>query len=379
MAKLLVQESNGAREFELVDLEVNIGRELDNTLRLSDPSISRHHAVIRQTATGWEVHDLGSSNGVLVNGTKLETAPLEDGDRITLGQMQLTFVDPKPAAPAEEKSPLGTVRMDIGEMAKLQAGTTAETPVEPFIPSPRIELAAPVAPAPPPGPDPVPAAAPAPWPSQGFREVAPAPAFLAPYLPAQPDEAQPVLGADGQIERGDLITRVLAGLIDFSPMIALSLLGTLLSMAFRPTLGGLGTAMGAGCLLGLVQLALWVGYLLFLPWCWMKFGASPGKKIMKLRVVPEANPAGRLDLGACVLRLLGYFVNAIIAWVIMVPIGIALVAIFGLGAGFNSTFVLATRICGLGVGLLPYLMILGAERKALEDIFSKSLVIKVDR
>ena len=45
MAKLLVQESNGAREFELVDLEVQIGRELDNALRLADPSISRHHAV----------------------------------------------------------------------------------------------------------------------------------------------------------------------------------------------------------------------------------------------------------------------------------------------------------------------------------------------
>ena len=35
MAKLLVQESSGVREFELVDNEVKVGRELDNTLRLA--------------------------------------------------------------------------------------------------------------------------------------------------------------------------------------------------------------------------------------------------------------------------------------------------------------------------------------------------------
>ena len=52
MAKLQVQESGGAREFELVDVEVSIGRELDNALRLPDPSISRHHAVIRQAGAG---------------------------------------------------------------------------------------------------------------------------------------------------------------------------------------------------------------------------------------------------------------------------------------------------------------------------------------
>jgi predicted component of type VI protein secretion system len=127
MAKLLVQESNGSREFELVDLEVNIGRELDNTLRLSDPSISRHHAVIRLGQDGYEIHDLQSSNGVLLNGNKVPSGPLHDGDRITLGQMQLTFVDP-PRPPAGPASPLGTVRMDADALAKLWAGPPPEIP-----------------------------------------------------------------------------------------------------------------------------------------------------------------------------------------------------------------------------------------------------------
>jgi len=127
MAKLLVQEGNGAREFELVDLEINIGRELDNTLRLPDPSISRHHAVIRLGPAGYEIQDLQSSNGVLINGSKVAAAPLRDGDRITLGQMQLTFVDPQLAV--TENNPLGTVRMNMEDMAKIQAGATIETPV----------------------------------------------------------------------------------------------------------------------------------------------------------------------------------------------------------------------------------------------------------
>ena len=97
MAKMLVQETAGLREFELVDDEVPIGRELDNALRVADPSISRHHAVIRRTPAGYEVQDLQSSNGVLVNGTRMPTALLRDGDRVTLGQVHMTFVDPVPA------------------------------------------------------------------------------------------------------------------------------------------------------------------------------------------------------------------------------------------------------------------------------------------
>ena len=136
MAKVLVQETNGAREFELMDLEVSIGRELDNSLRLADPSISRHHAVLRHTDAGYEVEDLGSSNGVLLNGNRVQTALLQDGDRITLGQLQLTYVDPKSFQTQE--NPLGTVRMTREEMAKFQASTPGATaaPAKPLAASP---------------------------------------------------------------------------------------------------------------------------------------------------------------------------------------------------------------------------------------------------
>jgi len=156
MAKLLVQDSNGPREFELVDVEVNLGRELDNAIRLPDPSVSRHHAVVRQANGGHEIQDLGSSNGVLVNGNRVERAQLQDGDRITLGQLQLTYVKP----PAREL-PGGTVRMNLEDMAKLQALTTAEIP-GPARPAAPVEAALPEA-APVPVPmEPTPAAPPTP-------------------------------------------------------------------------------------------------------------------------------------------------------------------------------------------------------------------------
>jgi uncharacterized RDD family membrane protein YckC len=353
MAKLLIQESTGAREFELVDLEVHIGRELDNALRLPDPSISRHHAVLRRGPEGYLIQDLQSSNGVLLNGNRVESAPLHDGDRITLGQMQITFLDPRPPA-GTATSPLGTVRMGTEAMAKLRASTVPDAPLEapPETPAPAPPASAPGHLSAPP-----PAAIPAPAPL----------GFLRAYLPAIPDDAQPVLNADGSIERGDFPTRALAALIDYLPVLALGLVGILASQA-----------LAFGCILGLLQLALAVAYLVIMPLCWMHYGASPGKKLMKLRVVPESNPAGRIDLPAAILRLLGYLVCGIIGGALMVPIAFAM-AMSGPGLGLHLSGLLALRIISLAVAAVPYLIILGAQRKGLEDIFSKSIVIKVDR
>ena len=91
MAKLLVHESTGIREFELMDEEVRIGRELDNTLRIPDPSVSRHHAVLRRTPQGYMIQDKQSANGIVIKGKKVTEAALADGDEFLLGQVQITF------------------------------------------------------------------------------------------------------------------------------------------------------------------------------------------------------------------------------------------------------------------------------------------------
>jgi hypothetical protein len=68
-----------------------IGRSRDCELVLDDPNVSRRHAELRRQEGAWIVADLGSTNGVKVNGRRVEHAVLKPGDEITLGLSRLTF------------------------------------------------------------------------------------------------------------------------------------------------------------------------------------------------------------------------------------------------------------------------------------------------
>lgn len=69
-----------------------IGRSSSCEVVLEDPNASRRHAAIRPTAGGWTIEDLGSTNGVRLNGTRTSGATrLSTGDRIELGHTELTF------------------------------------------------------------------------------------------------------------------------------------------------------------------------------------------------------------------------------------------------------------------------------------------------
>jgi hypothetical protein len=70
---------------------VIVGRSRDCDVVLGDPNVSRRHAELRPEGRGWLVVDLGSTNGVKVNGRRVERAVLEPGDRITLGLTDLTY------------------------------------------------------------------------------------------------------------------------------------------------------------------------------------------------------------------------------------------------------------------------------------------------
>jgi hypothetical protein len=68
-----------------------IGRANDCELRLDDPGVSRRHAEVRVNGNEAEVIDLGSTNGIRVNGNAVPSARLNDGDRIDLGSTSLVF------------------------------------------------------------------------------------------------------------------------------------------------------------------------------------------------------------------------------------------------------------------------------------------------
>ena len=68
-----------------------LGRSRDCDVVLDDPNVSRHHAELRREGGDWVVADLGSTNGIRVNGRRVERAALRGGDEITLGRSTLTF------------------------------------------------------------------------------------------------------------------------------------------------------------------------------------------------------------------------------------------------------------------------------------------------
>jgi pSer/pThr/pTyr-binding forkhead associated (FHA) protein len=96
-ALIVLSGSEAGRRLE-VEGEHTIGRE-DQEFTLSDPEISRRHAVIRVTATGVEIEDAGSSNGTFVNGDRIAgNTELADGDVLRLGQTTLSVEAPRAQA-----------------------------------------------------------------------------------------------------------------------------------------------------------------------------------------------------------------------------------------------------------------------------------------
>jgi hypothetical protein len=68
-----------------------IGRAADCDLRVDDPGVSRRHAELRYTDGKVELIDLGSTNGVTLNGKPSGRALLQDGDRIDVASTTLIF------------------------------------------------------------------------------------------------------------------------------------------------------------------------------------------------------------------------------------------------------------------------------------------------
>lgn len=68
-----------------------IGRSSETDLPLDDTGVSRRHAEIRRTPHGYELVDLGSTNGSFVNGERVSAVALTDGSLITIGRTRIVF------------------------------------------------------------------------------------------------------------------------------------------------------------------------------------------------------------------------------------------------------------------------------------------------
>lgn len=80
------------RRYVLEGPRATIGRSKQAECVLGDPNVSRRHAELRRSQAGdWTIADLGSTNGVKVNGRRVSSSRLSPGDQVTLGTTTFLF------------------------------------------------------------------------------------------------------------------------------------------------------------------------------------------------------------------------------------------------------------------------------------------------
>lgn len=145
--KLIIEDDEGRKTVvPFVREEITIGRQEGNTIRLTERNVSRRHARLVRQNGHVLVEDLGSYNGIRINGEKIHgQTPVRDGDLIQIGDYDLAIQSeamvqaaPQPAAPpplpAAPTAPLG---------AEEAAPTIAAEP--PSMPEPETDSSTPLA------------------------------------------------------------------------------------------------------------------------------------------------------------------------------------------------------------------------------------------
>lgn len=93
--RLIIEDLEGSTTVvPLGSEEVTIGRKEHNTIQLTEQNVSRSHAKLHFRDEGWIIEDLGSYNGVKVNGVPIaEPTALHESDLIQIGDYHLTLTD----------------------------------------------------------------------------------------------------------------------------------------------------------------------------------------------------------------------------------------------------------------------------------------------
>ena len=98
---------------------ITLGRRPDNDVVIDEPTVSRRHALIMETLSGFVLRDLGSQNGTFLNHAKIDQRenPLGHLDRIRLGGSEVTLVFRNEGAPTLESAlpptdPIGRAEAD---------------------------------------------------------------------------------------------------------------------------------------------------------------------------------------------------------------------------------------------------------------------------
>jgi adenylate cyclase len=96
-ARLEFKSADGVAHTRLLLDTTTIGRHTENAIQLLDPEVSKAHLVIRKVNGAFQLEDLGSANGTLVNGARVSRHALKDGDVVVVGNSTLRFGLQSPA------------------------------------------------------------------------------------------------------------------------------------------------------------------------------------------------------------------------------------------------------------------------------------------
>lgn len=365
MAKLnFMDRDNVLREYEIKEEVITIGREANNKYVIADSSVSRLHALIEKREDGYYLVDKNSSNGTFVNGKKVSSEQkLNHEDKVNLGnaalvfedeaQIQATFILDRPEiGMTVEDRPTEAVSKPMMAPPPQAAPVRPTPPPPPPTPPPAVVKTPPPAPPPPVAPPPPkveaaaticpsckkqvepkakfcgfcgapisaekPAEVPKPAPiAPPPPPVKPAPAPAPPIPPVPKPAAPPVAAvAHGGLQYAGFGQRLAAYLIDVLIVFALCLIpygimmvAFLLPIQRQQEPGPMAAIVSGIC--GILILLIYVGY--FVYFIGLK-GATPGKKIMKLKVtLPDgAYPIG---IGKALIRFIGYLISGSICYI----------------------------------------------------------------
>jgi len=94
MARLILSlDGHVLAEYNMTKERYTLGRLPDNDVRIDNPAVSGHHALIINILNDSFLEDLNSTNGTYVNGKLIKKHALQHGDVVTIGHHHLRFVD----------------------------------------------------------------------------------------------------------------------------------------------------------------------------------------------------------------------------------------------------------------------------------------------
>jgi pSer/pThr/pTyr-binding forkhead associated (FHA) protein len=114
------------RQYRIEGPRASIGRAEENPVGLfGDPSVQPRHALIERRGADYAIKNLAIQDGTFVNGTRIETVDLHDGDRINIGGYEMKFHLRGTSQSAREQASLASDRVNPAHVASRLAGANA--------------------------------------------------------------------------------------------------------------------------------------------------------------------------------------------------------------------------------------------------------------